>query len=176
MRMVIIVIIIISLVVLPRRRRLVSAAGRAPTADILAIPPVLADDALPVRLPLPPLPGAAVLADDDGEDPERPHDDGDAGEGVGGGAGLVGEREAEPPVDDAEGDAQAADPDVHVGDPGAALEPAEAPVVQDAPQRLGEQRDEDHDAEDGVRVGAQAAGQPAARARKRRRGGGDHGH
>lgn len=162
---------IISILVLPRRRRFLSAPGRA-AANIRQTPPVLADDLLPLRQLLPLRPGGAVLPDDDGEDPERPHGDGDARvRGSGAAAGLLaGEREAEAPVDDAEGDAHAADPDVHVGDPAALPERLEAPVVQGAPEGLGEQHDEEHDAEDGVRVRGQAA------TRRGGHHGGHHGH
>lgn len=92
-------------------------------------------------------PAAPALADDDGHHVGEPDDAGDDAVGDGAVARVVGEQEAEAAVDDAEGDDEAAKPDVAVRPEGARLVLVVHLVVEHAQDRLEEDEHEEHDAD-----------------------------
>ncbi len=98
-------------------------------------------------------PAAADLAVDGGCHPDEPYDGRNGNVGGLEVGGCVGELQAEAAVDYADGDADAAVPDVQVGPDGAALQALEPGVVDQAEEGLQEEGGEDNDAEDGVVFG-----------------------
>lgn len=127
---------------MPRRARAPIALAPTNAAHL--------DTLLVARRTVPPGPASPRLPDDDGGDVDAPDERGDDAVRDLAAARVVGELEAQASVDDAEGDDDAAEPDVAVGPDHAARVLLEQAVVQQSQDRLEENEHEEDDADDRV--------------------------